>query len=533
VIAASDVAVVCHATDQALGCGQAETSMKGSEMRIHDSFERWLRDDPQREFLHLPHRTVRFAELGRMVDAAQTELLAGGVRVGDRVLVVAENCPEHVALLVACSRVGAWSCGVNARMAPAEVDALMAAADARVTCFTTEASPAAAAHAQRQGAAASALPGLQRTATRWEARAEPEPLASQVGAVIFTSGTTGAPKGVMMTHDGVLHFARVSAASRALGPNDRSYAFVPMTHLFGLGTVLLASLQVGAALVMRHQFDPDDLLDALAHRGVSQLQGPPALFSRLLAHLEARGITKPPAPHLRYVYTGAAPLDLALKRRVEDVFGLPLHHGYGLSEYAGGLHLTSLGPARQDTSAGYLVEGAEVRIADPEGRGLPPGQRGEIWVRGRGLMPGYFRDAEATTACMREGGWYATGDLGEMAADGALFVVGRLKEMIIRSGFNVYPAEVEAVLGAFDAVQRSAVLGRKESGGNEEIVAFVELRPGHTLDRPRLDQFIREHLAPYKRPGHIEIVDALPLGNSGKVLKRELLSRLEETIRGA
>jgi acyl-CoA synthetase (AMP-forming)/AMP-acid ligase II len=500
--------------------------MNGSEIRIHALFDRWLRDDPERGFLYLPDRTVHFGELGRLADLAEAELKSDGVRTGDRVLIVAENCPEHVALLLACSRVGAWSCGVNARMAPGEVAAFMAMADARITYFTTEASSAAAKHALRHGATESALPGMARTAVRAEANAEPEPLASQVAAVIFTSGTTGAPKGVMMTHDGVRHFARVSAESRALGTSDRSYAFVPMTHIFGLGTVLLASLQVGAALVMRRQFDPDDLLDALAHHGVSQLQGPPTLFSRLLAQLDARGIDKPDAPHLRYLYTGAGPLDMTLKRHVERAFGLPLHHGYGLSEYAGSLHVTPLGQWRDDTSAGYAVEGAEVRIVDPQGQDLAPGQRGEIWIRGRGLMPGYFRDPDATAAVMREGGWYATGDLGELSADGALFVVGRLKEMIIRSGFNVYPGEVEAALNSFAAIQRSAVVGRRESDGNEEVAAFVELRPGQTLDRPQLDQFLREHLAPYKRPAQIHVVDSLPIGGSGKVLKRELQARL-------
>jgi len=496
--------------------------MTAPSPRIHTLFDRWLREAPERAFLYLPDRTLNFADLGRLVDQAEAEMRADGVRPGDRVLIVAENCPEHAALILACSRVGAWSCGVNARMAPGEVAAFLATADARVAYFTTAVSPAAQGHASRLHATDSALAGLQRTAVRAEATAEPEPLASSVAAIIFTSGTTGAPKGVMMTHDGVAHFARVSAASRALGPQDRSYAYVPMTHIFGLGTVLLASLQAGAALVMRHQFEPADLLDALAHHGVSQLQGPPALFARLLAHLDEHGITRPVAPRLRYVYTGAGPLDKTLKQRVEAAFGLPLHHGYGLSEYAGSVHLTRLGERRDDTSAGYRVEGAELRIVDASGQDLPQGQRGEIWLRGRGLMPGYFRDPQATAAVMRAGGWYASGDLGELAPDGALFVVGRLKEMIIRSGFNVYPAEVETALNTYPGIQRSAVVGRREADGNEEVVAFVELRAGCTLDTQALNSYLREHLAPYKRPTQIHAIDALPTSANGKVLKREL-----------
>lgn len=492
--------------------------------RIHHLLDRWLAEAPERPFIHLPDgRSLSFAELGARTDVAEAELRALGVRAGDRVLVVAENCPEHAALILACSRVGAWSCGVNARMAPGEVDAFDAKADARVVYFTAAASHSAAAHAQRHAAVDSALPGMRHGPVRAAAHAEEAPLRDAVAALIFTSGTTGQPKGVMLTHDALIHFARVSGASRTLGPDDRSYAFVPMTHIFGLGTVLLSSLLAGAQLVMRPQFDPDDLLDALARHGVSQLQGPPALFSRLLAHLQARGIAHPEAPALRYLYTGAGPLDLALKQRAEAAFGQTLHHGYGLSEYAGSVHLTRLGEQRADTSAGYAVAEAEVQVTDPvSGRPLPLGERGELWLRGRGLMPGYFRDAEASAAVMRAGGWYASGDLGEMHADGALFVVGRLKEMIIRSGFNVYPAEVETALNTHPSVQRAAVVGRPEGDGNEEIVAFVELRPDATLDVAALQAHLRDLLAPYKQPTHIVAVPELPTNTNGKVLKRVL-----------
>lgn len=492
--------------------------------RIHHLLDRWLQEAPQRPFIHLPDgRSLSFADLGALTDTAEAELRALQVRPGDRVLVVAENCPEHAALILACSRVGAWSCGANARMAPAEIDGFAAMADARVVFFTAAASRSAAAHAERFAAVNSTLPGVRHSPVRPDAQPEPGALRDTVAALIFTSGTTGLPKGVMLTHDALIHFARVSGASRALGPQDRSYAFVPMTHIFGLGTVLISSLLAGAQLVMRPQFDPDDLLDALARHGVSQLQGPPALYSRLMAHLQERGIERPEAPALRYLYTGAGPLDLALKKRVEAAFGQALHHGYGLSEYAGSVHLTRLGEQRPDTSAGYAVAEAEVRVTDPaSGQPLPLGERGELWIRGRGLMPGYFRDPAGTVAVMREGGWYASGDLGEMHADGALFVVGRLKEMIIRSGFNVYPAEVETALNTHPSVQRSAVVGRSVDDGNEEIVAFVELSPGAGFDADAVQAHLRDLLAPYKRPSHIVPLYELPTNSNGKVLKRTL-----------
>ncbi len=505
-------------------------------MRLHEAFDDWLRRDAGRPMLFLPDGELSYADLGHQVEALQAELLEAGVWPGDRVLIVAENCPEHIALILACSRVGAWSCGVNARMAPAELAAFAAQADARRVYYTSAVSDAAAAHARRageemgEGLGTSVLPGLQCGAVQPATRAETGAAAEAVAAIIFTSGTTGTPKGVLVSHDGLTHFGRVSAQSRQLGLEDRSHAALPMTHIFGLATLLAASLHAGAGLVMRSRFDPADVLAALAQHRVSQLQGPPTMFVRLLTHMQAAGITRPNCPQLRYLYAGAGPLDAGLKQRVEAAFKQPLHHGYGLSEFAGSVHVTALGQHRDDTSAGLRVEDAELRIVDAQlGTDLPTGETGEIWLRGRGLMPSYFRAPEATAQVMRPGGWYASGDLGRLDADGALFVVGRLKEMIIRSGFNVYPAEVEAALMAFPAIELAAVLGQPLNGadaGNEDIVAFVLLRDGRSLDRVALDVHLQQQLAPYKRPQRLQVVQQLPMTTSGKVLKRELAALL-------
>jgi acyl-CoA synthetase (AMP-forming)/AMP-acid ligase II len=172
-----------------------------------------------------------------------------------------------------------------------------------------------------------------------------------------------------------------------------------------------------------------------------------------------------------------------------------------------------------------LVEGAELRIIGADGQDLPVGETGEIWMRGVGLMPGYFRDPEITAKVIQPGGWYASGDLGRQDADGALQVVGRLKEMIIRSGFNVYPGEVEAVLLTSPGVQKVAVVGRKTADGNEDILAFIEAKPGVQLDLQALKAHAHEHLSPYKRPTTMALVPDMPMTLSGKVLKRELLEQ--------
>ena len=507
---------------------------------IHEAFDAWVRTTPAQDFLICTDRIWSFADVAVLVDALEAELLALHVRRGDRVLTIAENCPEHVALVLACSRVGAWSCGINARMSEGEVAAFYQKADPRVVYFTSAVSDSAKRHAANPHGAwlagqvapqSSVVAALQRSDCLKNAVAEVDSQQGDIAAIIFTSGTTGTPKGVLVTHAGLLQFGRVSCASRALTAQDRAYAYVPMTHIFGLGTVLMSALTAGSSLVMRSQFDPADVLDALAHHGVSNLQGPPALFVRVLAYAKAQGITRLQATSraaLRYIYTGAAPLDLELKAQVQNFFDLPLHHGYGLSEYAGALTLCTHGQWRDDTSAGYVVEGGALRLVTQEGCDAAVGETAEIWMRGVGLMPGYFRDAEATQQVMRlaeDGGqaWYASGDLGRQDTDGALTVVGRLKEMIVRSGFNVYPAEVESVLCSFSSIHRAAVLGQKQADGNEAVIAFVELEPGQTLDRDALQTHIQSHLAPYKRPSRIDIIEALPMTLSGKVLKRELL----------
>ncbi len=497
--------------------------------RLHELFDLRLAATPDAAFIHTPDATLSFAALDGMVRVLEDELRSLGIAPGDRVMVLAENCPQHVALILACSRVGAWSCGVNARMAEGEVEGFVRTAQPSVVFFTSGISSAAAAHGRRMQAVDSALPGLQRT-LKLAGEPQESPLREQVAALIFTSGTTGQPKAVMVTHAGLVQFGRVSTRSRALGPDDRVYAALPMTHIFGLGTVLAAATYAGAQLLMRSKFDPADLLDALAHRQLTQLLGPPALYARFLAWLDEQGIARPHSPQLRYLYTGAAPLDLSLKRAVEERFGggLPLHHGYGLSEYAGSVHLVPRGQKRPDTSAGYAQEGGQVRIVNADGHDLPAGERGEIWIAGIGLTPGYFRNPEATAAVMKPGGWYASGDIGYLDPDGALHVVGRLKELIIRSGFNVYPGEVEHVLCTFPGIRRAAVVGLREEDGNEQVIAYVET-DGRELDgQAELKAHLDKNLAPYKRPFQIVRIEQLPMTLSGKILKRELVRMAEE-----
>jgi acyl-CoA synthetase (AMP-forming)/AMP-acid ligase II len=261
--------------------------------------------------------------------------------------------------------------------------------------------------------------------------------------------------------------------------------------------------------------------------GATICQGVPAMYGKLLEHLRTSA-TALRAPALRALYCGGSPLSIGLKRDIERAFGMPIQNGYGLTEAAPTLTQVRPGSPRDDCSVGEPLAGVELRIVDGGGRDLPDGECGELWARGPNVMKGYYRNPQATAATMRAGGWLATGDIARRGPDGALHIEGRLKELIIRSGFNVYPAEVESVLNSHPAVAQSAVVGRTVAD-NEEVVAFVELAPGARAEPAELMAFAAASLAPYKRPAEIVVMAALPASATGKVLK----ARLAEIARGA
>jgi acyl-CoA synthetase (AMP-forming)/AMP-acid ligase II len=493
-------------------------------VRISDVPHYWADQSPDAAALFENGQPVTYSELWRMVQQASALLQENQVAVGDRVMLVSENCASQIALLFALSELRAWPVIVNARLSQRELEVIAAHCEPRIQIFTTDISADARKHAERCGAIAASLGkqgGLAITAPDRATRAEPMEIAEQVAALIYTSGTTGTPKGVMVSHRGLLHFAAISSGSRRMTQNDVAHGVLPISHIFGLATVLMATLYGGASLFLQPRFTPEDTLEALAKHGVSILQGVPTMFTRLLSHINESGCAVQ-APSLRYLYTGGAPLDPAMKKAVESTFGSALHHGYGMTEYAGSLFITDMDNPREDCSAGTIVGGAEIRTMDEEGRELPPGTAGEIWIRGEGTMLGYYRAPDLTAKVLMPGGWLNTGDIGRVDPDGALFILGRTKDLIICSGFNVYPIEVESVINSFPGVKQSAAVGRSTADYNEEVVAYVEMQAGLTLDADALREFLKVRLSPYKRPAAIHQIDAIPTTTSGKLLKNDL-----------
>jgi long-chain acyl-CoA synthetase len=274
------------------------------------------------------------------------------------------------------------------------------------------------------------------------------------------------------------------------------------------------------------KYDPAALAKAIAEEGITIVNGVPATYQRLLEYKTVAGIKKLDLGALRLIAVAGAPLDLDLKARVEKEFGLPLSNGYGITECAPGISGVRFDAPRPDQSVGTLLPGIEVRIMSTGGVPVRGGEIGELHVRGRNVMRGYYRAPDLTAKAIDSAGWFNTGDLARFDGD-CLFIVGRTKEMIIRSGFNVYPAEVEAVLNAHEAVVQSAVVGRSV-GGNEEVVAFVQLLPGSSITAADLMVHARSQLTSYKRPSEIILMNTLPATSTGKILKHKLADSLRQ-----
>ncbi|MEC7761341.1 MAG: AMP-binding protein [Pseudomonadota bacterium] len=460
-----------------------------------------------------------FGDVERMADSMADTLTSAGVGAGDRVMIVSENSATYGIALLAASRLGAWSMPINARMSADELDALRRHAGARFALFTPEASPPARAHATRMEATsrgtldcgdillAGPLPGPDTA---------PEPAAAtardDIAALIYTTGTTSAPKGVMLSHGNLIWNAEISARLRHMAPGDIVVGVLPGTHIFGFASVFLASLAGGSAIRFLPRFSAPAVLDAFAEGG-SVMPAVPQMYQAILAELARRG-TPPDAPKLRYISSGGAPLDPEWKEKIEATFGIPLQNGYGLTETSPGVSGTRLDDPRDDVSVGQILDDVDCLIDEPDATGV-----GELLIRGPNIMQGYYRNAEATAQAIRPDGYFRSGDLAKIDPDGTLWIMGRKKELIIRSGFNIYPPEVEAMLTRHPGVYQTAVIGRRVPG-NEEVLAFVTAKPDVTEEA--LKAFLLAHLVPYKVPQHIFIIDQFPAAATGKILKHKL-----------
>lgn len=463
-----------------------------------------------------------YADLRAAIEEAAAFLKSQGVGAGDRVMLIGENSPSLAAFILATGLLDACAVMENARRAPLEVDGIRKHCDPKLVLYLISGSSDAESHGKRHHAIRHNLPTVGPVAiSKAASPPEPDPVDGTIqdtAVLIYTTGTTGVPKGVMLSHGNLLYLSEMMGRLRQLVSGDRVYGILPITHVMGLAGAFGGTLRAGAHLFLVSRFAPGACFKTLADERVTILQGAPAIFAKLVDYARQHAISRPPC--LRFIAAGGAPIDESVKSETEAFFGLTLHNGYGLTE-GSGLCWTRLDRPRTDCSVGHPLPGVELKLLDEKEREVAHGEVGELWARGPNVMKGYYRSSEMSEKVMRPGGWFNTQDLARIDDDGHVSIVGRTKDLIIASGFNVYPLEVENGLTAYEDIVQSAVIGRQR-GGNEDIIAFVEPAKGRRISPDALRSFLGERLAPYKRPHEIYVMETLPTSPNGKVLKNQL-----------
>jgi long-chain acyl-CoA synthetase len=503
----------------------SETSV-GRNMRISDVVGSWQDRFADREAVIDPNGSWTYQEFAAVIARTAGWLRGSGVRSGDRVMIVGENCRAFAALLLAVGSLDAWPVPANAHLSGPEIDSIRDHCEARCILYPIGMSQQAARHASRHGALIEDVCDLgQIGISPLNEKSRPEPIDDDIGrrvaVLIYTSGSTGRPKGVMLTHNNLIFSAAGAAKIRSLTSEDRLYGVLPLSHIVGLSIVFLGTLLSGATIYLSPRFDPMAARVTLERVGITVMLGVPSMYTQFLQYAKIRKLESLKPPALRIISCSGAPLPPAVKSSIESLFGLPLHHGYGITECSPNVAQVRPDAApRSDNSVGPMFPGVEAKLIAPDRQPVPPGEVGELWVRGPNIMKGYYRAPEETRAVIDPEGWFNTGDLARFE-DENLFIVGRTKDLIIRSGFNVYPAEVEAVLNAHPGVVQSAVIGRTIHG-DEEILAFVQPSPGLSLTLTDLAEYVANNLASYKRPSQIFFVSSMPMTPSGKIAKADL-----------
>ncbi|NIJ06077.1 long-chain-fatty-acid--CoA ligase [Frigoribacterium faeni] len=511
-------------------------------------------------------RETRYRDLGDEIARAAEGLRALGVTAGDRVAILLPNSPQHVVAFYAVLRLGAivvehnplytdrelrhlfedhgakvaiaWDKLVGRlRELPADLrfDAVVSVDVTRGMPLATRLAlrlPIPAARKSREALTAGAVGDLtwsDLVASRPLRRRHPRPALDDVALLQYTSGTTGAPKGAVLTHRSLRSNAAQGRAwvQGVVEGQETVYGVLPFFHAYGLTLCLTFAMSIGARLVLFPKFDVDLVLKAAAKHPPTFLPAVPPIYQRLAEAAEQRGVDLRSA---RFAISGAMNLPLSTVTAWERVTGGMLVEGFGLTETSPVALGNPMGPTRRPGTVGVPFPSTEARVVDrddpdPE-RPVTPGAAGELVLRGPQVFRGYWNRPDETAEAFLPGGWFRTGDIVSMSADGYVTIVDRIKELIVTGGFNVAPSEVEEAVRAFGGVAEAAVVGLPREGGGEDVVAAIVVEPGRTVDPEEVREHCREQLAAYKVPRRVVVVDELPRSLIGKVLRREVRDAL-------
>jgi long-chain acyl-CoA synthetase len=458
-------------------------------------------------------------------DASQrvAAMLAGqGVEVGDRVAIMLPNVPYFPAIYYGILRAGAVVVPMNVLLKRREVAYYLADSAAKVVFAWHDFLEAAQQGADDAGGVevVPVEPGeIEALIFAHEPDADvAERAADDTAVILYTSGTTGQPKGAELTHSNLRKNVDASALLFDLRAGDVIFGGLPLFHSFGQTCTMNAAISKGATVTLLPRFDPAKALQILERDRCTVFEGVPTMYGALLNHPDRDAVD---VSSLRVCASGGSSMPVEVMRGFEEAFGCKVLEGYGLSETSPVASFNQPDRERKPGSIGTPLRGVEFRLVDDDGNDVATGEVGEILIKGHNVMKGYWRAPEATAASIKDG-WFATGDLARVDDDGYYFIVDRKKELIIRGGYNVYPREVEEVLYEHPAVREAAVVGIPHDEWGEEVGAAVALKDGHAADEDELIAFLKEQVASYKYPRRIWFVDELPKGPTGKILKREI-----------
>jgi long-chain acyl-CoA synthetase len=469
-------------------------------------------DDVELTYAALDETSARIAAL----------LKAKGLEPGDRVGLMLPNVPYFPAIYFGILRAGGVVVPMNVLLKGREVTYYLQDPGAKLVFAWHGFAEAAQQGAGEAGAECVLVePGAFEQLVFAH---DPEPeVADRSGddtaVILYTSGTTGTPKGAELTHPNLLRNCRTVCAFAALNENEVLLGALPLFHTFGQTCTMNCAVASGAMVTMLPRFDPEKALEILERDAVTIFQGVPTMYNAML-HAERAGSTD--TSNLRMCMSGGAAIPVELIRAFEETFDCMILEGYGLSETSPVASFNQPDRERKAGSIGTPIEGVEMQVWDDQGNELPQGEVGEIVIRGHNVMKGYWDKPDATEQAISEDGWFKTGDMAKVDEDGYFFIVDRKKDMIIRGGYNVYPREVEEILYEHPAVQEAAVVGVPDEALGEEVAAAVVLCKGDSIGADELKAYVKEQVAAYKYPRRIWFVDELPKGPTGKILKREI-----------
>ena len=490
-------------------------------MNVANTLERSALYFPDRPAVSFAGREITYSRLDEEASRVASALLAKGLAPGDHVALCAGNCLEWTIAYFGILKAGTVAVTLSSALPFEELSLLVNHAKPRVA-FTDRVSDferlKGGAPWLEHVVALSAEPGLAGFTDGAPGLVKAvDRLRGDVAAILYTGGTTGIPKGVMLTHENINLSAHNVAFSEHSTESDRALCFLPLNHVFGQMHIMNATILSAGCLELLPSFNLDEVLDILKMGRVTKLFAVPTVYTRLLtmAGLRER------LGKVRYCFSAAASLPAEIIHRWKEMTGIDISEGYGMTESASAVTYNHY-YRHVAGSVGETVPGIEVQIRDMKGAGLGTGEEGEICIKGHNIMKGYLDNPSETESAFWPDGWYRSGDVGILDKDGYLFIVDRIKDMIITGGENVYPREVEEVLYMRPEVREAAVIGIPDREWGERVVAFIVAKEGHSLDVPAMKSFLKSRLSPFKVPKEYIAVDELPKNAAGKILKREL-----------